>query len=124
MATDISSKSESYRIALFSHRNLFYTQLFHHTGRFPLGVDSPVLWDWDTLKSRIDKENNDVFICGGEHITSENENVLFSSAIPSAKKIGMLAHERWNEFILKNPYNLVPDYIAPFKITKRKDAVS
>ena len=124
MATDIASKSESYRIALFSHRNLFYTQLFHHTGTFPLGVDNPILWDWDTLKSRIDKENNDVFICGGEHITSENENVLFSPAIPSAKKIGMLAQERWNEFILKNPYNLVPDYIAPFKITKRKDAVS
>ena len=98
--------------------------MFHHTGTFPLGVDNPILWDWDTLKSRIDKENNDVFICGGEHITSENENVLFSPAIPSAKKIGMLAHERWNEFILKNPYNLVPDYIAPFKITKRKDAVS
>ena len=124
MATSISSKSDSYRVALFSHRNLFYTQLFHHTDTFPSSVGSPILWDWDTLKSKINKENIDVFICGGEHIISENENVLFSPAIPSAKKIGMLAHERWNEFILDNPYNLVPDYIAPFKITKRKDAVS
>ena len=124
MATDISSKSDSYRVALFSHRNLFYTQLFHRTDTFPSGVGSPILWDWDTLKSKLNKENIDVFICGGERIISENENVLFSPTIPSAKKIGMLAHERWNELILDNPYNLVPDYIAPFKITKRKDAVS
>ena len=124
MATGISSKSDSYRVALYSHRNLFYTQLFHRTDTFPSGVGSPILWDWDTLKSKINKENIDVFICGGEHIISENENVLFSPTLPSAKKIGMLAHERWNEFILDNPYNLVPDYIAPFKITKRKDAVS
>ena len=124
IATGISSKTESYRIALFSHRNLYYTQLFHHNGTFPKGVDIPVLWDWDTLKSRIDIEKNDVFICGGEHITSKSENVLFFPAIPSAKKIGLLAHERWNKFIRNNPYNLVPDYIAPFKITKRKDAVS
>jgi len=124
MATDISSKSDSYRVALFSHRNLFYTQLFHRTDTFPSGVGSPILWDWDTLKSKLNKENIDVFICGGERIISENENVLFSPTIPSAKKIGMLAHERWDELILDNPYNLVPDYIAPFKITKRKDAVS
>ena len=124
MATDISSKSDLFRVALFSHRNLFYTQLFHHTGTFPSSIGSPILWDWDTLKLKINKEKNDVFICGGEHIIPKNENVLFPPAIPSAKKIGMLAHERWSEFILDNPYNLVPNYIAPFKITKRKDAVS
>ena len=124
MATNISSKSDTFRIALFSHRNLFFTQVFHRSEILLSGVDIPVLWDWDTLKSSIEIENNDVFICGGEHITSENKNILFSPATPSAKWIGLFAHKRWNEFTVKNPFNLVPDYIAPFKITKRKDAVS
>ncbi len=124
MSNNISSNASSFRIALFSHRNLFYTQVFHRSEKFPSSVKKPVLWDWDTLQPAIEKEKNDVFICGGEHITSENENKYFSPVIPSAKWIGLIAHERWSEYIVKDPFHLVPDYIAPFKITKRKDAVS
>jgi tRNA threonylcarbamoyladenosine biosynthesis protein TsaB len=124
MANNISSKSDSFRIALFSHRNLFYTQVFHHSEKLPSGDKKPVLWDWETLQSGVEKEKNDVFICGGEHITSENEYKYFSPVIPSAKWIGLIAHERWDEYIVKEPFQLIPDYIAPFEIKKRKNAVS
>ena len=35
---------------------------------------------------------------------------------PSAVNVGYLADHNYRKWVVKNPYDLVPNYIAPFKI--------
>jgi len=124
ISSDVQSKSKSFRIALFSHRNLFYTQVFHKLNGYPNGENKPVLLDLNSLITTIMKEKIDVFNCGGDHIISENDKYYFSNALPSAKWVGIFAHERYDELVVETPYTLVPNYIAPFKIKKSNNAIS
>ncbi len=124
MAMGVKSGNSSFRIALFSHRDLFYTQKFKDSGELFSGVGDPTLVDEKKLLSDIKHEKNAVFICGGEHIISRNETISISPISPSAKWTGLLAHRDWKELIVKDPSKLVPNYIAPFEITKRKNAIS
>ena len=47
----------------------------------------------------------------------KNKQNIFS-VNPSAKWIGELAHQNYNEWVVENPYKLVPEYISPFKMGK------
>ena len=124
IGSGVQPKSKLFRIALFSHRNLFYTQVFHKLNGFPNIENEPILLDWESLNNTIMKENIEVFNCGGDHIISENNNNYFSPAIPSAKWVGIFAHQRYDDLVVATPHRLVPNYIAPFEINKSKNAVS
>jgi len=124
IAVGLPKQQKTKRVVLYSHRDLFYTQIFTNSDPFPIGKNHPELWDWNRLTTSHEKEKIDVFICGGERIISENENQSFFPAIPSSKWIGLLAHDRREKLIVKNPARLVPEYIAPFNVTKPKNHVS
>ena len=47
-----------------------------------------------------------------ELIKKENHQIL----IPSAQKVGELAAKNYEAWVVKDPYDLVPNYISPFEL--------
>ena len=39
---------------------------------------------------------------------------------PSSAIISILAHQHFDEWVIYKPYDLVPNYISPFEVGKRK----
>ena len=39
---------------------------------------------------------------------------------PSSAIISILAHQHFDEWVINKPYDLVPNYISPFEVGKRK----
>ena len=48
-----------------------------------------------------------------------NNSLKIKEAFPSASSIGLLASFFSKDWLIEKPYDLVPDYIAPFEIKSR-----
>ena len=46
-------------------------------------------------------------------------DIKIKEAYPSASSIGLLASFYSDDWLIEKPYDLVPDYIAPFEIKSR-----
>ena len=103
-------------VLLYSHRDIVYAQKFSfENGSVPQNDPSP--YQWKDIEQNIKKMDHVVhwgcnqFIYDLKHVQEGN---------PSAEIISILAHQYFDEWVINKPYDLVPNYISPFKVGKKK----
>ena len=92
---------------------MIYHQSFSAVGH---PILEPEVNKWDDLDSVIGEES---FF----HVNCDNFTKNYSCAIKvhaTAKNIGELGLNNFNDWVVKKPYTLVPNYIAPFEMNKPK----
>ena len=93
-----------YSVLLYSHRDIVYSQDFKNNRAF----NEPRAIQWE----KID-HSKQIFHYGCEKlIKKENYQIL----IPSAQKVGELAAKHYEAWLVKDFYDLVPNYISPFEL--------
>lgn len=94
---------------LHSHANKIFFQTFGWVDNIPFSKEQPSLLKInDCLQS----------LSSGFHYKCENilpDEKRIKIATHSSSNIGKLASIYFNDFIVKKPHTLVPNYIAPFK---------
>ena len=101
---------------IHSHANrVFYQKIiWRDTIPFPRG-DIKVT-EWDTLLKQIDQTEN-IFQLNCEKLDESNG---FISTNLSSSSIGILANINYDEMVIDQPYELVPNYVSPFIVNKKK----
>ena len=101
---------------LYSHRDIVYAQKFScEKGSIPQNNPSP--YQWQDIQKNVKKFDHVVhwgcnqFIDDLKHVQEGN---------PSAAIISILAQQNFDEWVINKPYDLVPNYISPFEIGRRK----
>ena len=69
--------------------------------------------NWDDVKKKVPIERT-IFQWQCDEIIGNKFKAVASQ--PSAVNVGYLADHNYRKWVVKNPYDLVPNYIAPFKI--------
>ena len=103
-------------VLLYSHRDIVYAQKFSfENGSVPQNDPSP--YQWKDIEQNIKKMDHVVhwgcnqFIYDLKHVQEGN---------PSAAIISILAHQYFDEWVINKPYDLIPNYISPFEVGKKK----
>tara|TARA_Y100000590_G_scaffold435366_1_gene554692 strand:+ start:2348 stop:3001 length:654 start_codon:yes stop_codon:yes gene_type:complete len=96
-----------------SHGRRIFFQHFSWKDKLPNSASKPTVIDMEYLLNDLDKKATmfqwkcDDFI---------PKNLDFIAAVPSARWVGLLGSEKYDQLIIDKPYDLEPDYIAPFKV--------
>ena len=99
-----SKVNGEYSVLLYSHRDIVYSQDFKKNRAF----SEPRAIQWE----KID-HSKQIFHYGCEKlIKQENHQIL----IPSSQNVGALAAKNYEAWVVKDPYDLVPNYISPFEL--------
>ena len=98
---------------MHSHAKKVFYQAFYWENKIPKIKSEVVVADIDQYLE--DKGLEFHSNCGD--FFKSNHSIL--EAIHSAKHVGMLASMFFDEWLIDKPYDLEPDYIAPFKIKQR-----
>ena len=93
-----------YSVLLYSHRNIVYSQDFKKNRAF----SEPIAIQWE----KID-HSKQIFHYGCEKLIDEEKHQIL---IPSAQKVGELAAKNCKSWLIKDFYDLVPNYISPFEL--------
>ena len=104
----ISSKMN---ILLYSHGKSVFHQVIHSDKSY----DRPVSKIWDDLIF----DETEVWLHYGCGKLLKEENSI-REIIPSSRNIGVLANKYSDIWMVDDPKQLVPDYISPFKVNKKK----
>ncbi len=104
-------------VILLSHGNKYFIQHFEGNSKNAKLSEIEVV-ELDDINKLQDIENIDILIhYGCEKLFNNNDkNIQHFEVKPSSKWIGELAQLNFHEWIVKNPYKVVPEYISPFKI--------
>jgi tRNA threonylcarbamoyl adenosine modification protein YeaZ len=100
----ISKLINEYSVLLYSHRDIVYTQAFKKNKTFK----KPKAVQWE----KIDHSKL-IFHYGCEKLIRDEKH---ETLIPSAKNIGELAANNYEDWLIERPYDLVPNYISPFEL--------
>ena len=95
-----------YRVYLFSHRDLVYHQKYNDGVLEKL----PQVSSWDS----VEHYKNGIHYGCDELLNGKN----YSSSYPLVEIGGLLAYNNFDNWIIKEPYNLVPNYISTFELGK------
>ncbi len=95
---------------LLSHANKVFYQEFEWENNLPKVVNRPRIGMIDEFVKQLDNgfQSNSTKII--------KNNLKIREAYPSASSVGLLASLFFDEWIISEPYDLVPDYIDAFKI--------
>ena len=95
---------------LLSHANKVFYQEFEWENNLPKVVNRPRIGLIDEFVKQLDNgfQSNSTKII--------KNNLKIREAYPSASSVGLLASLFFDEWIIREPYDLVPDYIDAFKI--------
>jgi len=95
---------------LLSHANKVFYQEFEWENNLPKVVNRPRIGLIDEFVKQLDNgfQSNSTKII--------KNNLKIREAYPSASNVGLLASLFFDEWIIREPYDLVPDYIDAFKI--------
>ena len=95
---------------LLSHANKVFYQEFEWENNLPKVVNRPRIGMIDEFVKQLDNgfQSNSTKII--------KNNLKIREAYPSASSVGLLASLFFDERIISEPYDLVPDYIDAFKI--------
>ena len=101
---------------IHSHaKRVFYQKIrWMNTLPYP-GGDIKVV-EWDRFIDEIDQTENIFQLNCGKLDKSGG----FISANLSSSSIGILANINYDESVIDQPYDLVPNYVSPFKVNKNK----
>jgi len=95
---------------LFSHSKKVFYQCFEWKNNIPSVKGNAIVTDIESImeKEELDFHSN----CEGFF----QDDVKIISASHSSRHIALLASKFYDDWLIKKPYELVPDYIAPFII--------
>ncbi len=72
--------------------------------------------EWDKFLDEIDQTENIFQLnCGKLDKSSD-----FISTSLSSSSIGILANNNYEELVIDQPYDLIPNYVSPFTVNKNK----
>jgi tRNA threonylcarbamoyladenosine biosynthesis protein TsaB len=106
-----NSKNDKNIVIISSHKNIYYYQRFDSKSDTLSNIKTVELSIIDDLQD-IDYFN--IVQYGSEQLFTDS-NLKYQTVNPSAQLIGELAYLNRNEWIVPEPYKLVPKYISPFK---------
>ena len=104
-------------VLLYSHRDIVYAQNFTWNNA-SIPQNDPVPYQWGNIEQTV-KKTDYVIHWGCDQFINDLDNV--KQGKPSAALISTLAHRYFDEWVIEKPYDLVPNYISPFEIGKRKN---
>ena len=107
----IAANSElkgKFSVFLYSHRDIIYYQKFEDSEA--VTEEKAVAW------SNLDHSGVGVHYQCNRLMTGEN----YKSVLPSVEKVGQLAEEHYESWVVNKPYDLVPNYISPFELESKK----
>ena len=109
MAFGLKDNEPSSGIAHSHSKKVFY-QEFSWQNSIPKIKDKAKVGDIDQYSSKI----KDGFQWNCEDILTDHSRTY--NAVPSAVPVGILASIFFDDWIIEKPYDLEPDYIAPFEL--------
>ena len=98
----------------YSHGKRIFYQEFNWENGFPISKTKPEVGDIDDFLEKIDSST---FQWNCESILIKSPQLI--EATPSAKNVGFLAYHEGDNWLIEKPYDLVPEYIAPFEMNKK-----
>ena len=99
---------------LHSHSRKIFYQEFDWKNNIPMIRNEPIL---DVIDNYIN--NSRIGFYAGCRKFFEKKNSI-KEANHSSISVGLLASKNYAQWIKHKPYNLIPEYIAPFEIKKRE----
>ncbi|MCK5330984.1 MAG: tRNA (adenosine(37)-N6)-threonylcarbamoyltransferase complex dimerization subunit type 1 TsaB [Candidatus Marinimicrobia bacterium] len=116
LISGINEKTGRMKMMLFSHRDRIYHQDFEIQSNNLIELTEPASVAWSDIVDQF-TDYDKLVHCGCETLL-ENEVKLIVPAVPSAVLIGKLAVRNYAEWLIRNPFQLVPNYISPFEFSK------
>ena len=101
------------RVLLHSHREIFFQQ------DFVCGIDGlkvlteKQVTEWLQIKNNFEGIDS-ILYYGGDSFLAKLDMVKIVKIYPSSEWIGKLAEQNFADWNMDNPFELVPDYTAPF----------
>ena len=102
---------------VLSHGTRIFFQHYSWQDKLPVSVGKPAVNDLEQLLDYFDG-NAKIFQWQCQELIPKNLD--FITAIPSARWVGLLGNEKYDQLINYEPFELEPDYIVPFKVGARK----
>ena len=95
---------EDYLVYLFSHGDIVYYQRYKNG----IGEELPKVSKWDKINHGFQ----------GVHYGCEKliKGKKYLSTFPMVEIVGKIAIENYKELVVREPYKLIPNYIAPFNV--------
>ena len=97
-----------FSVFLYSHRDIIYYQKFEDSDA--VTEEKAVAW------SNLNHLGIGVHYQCNKLMTGEN----YKSVLPSVEKVGQLAEEHYETWVVNKPYDLIPNYISPFELEPKK----
>ena len=114
MALGLQKKAPEKGIS-FSHGKRIFYQEFNWKNNLPNAMDKPLVGDIDEFSEKF---NSSTFQWNCESIFTDT--ISFIGAKPSAEYVALLAYYYSDKWLIEKPYDLVPEYIAPFEMNNKK----
>ncbi len=103
---DLSGNS---KVVLYSHRDKIFHQDFTGESAGEVIADS-----FDTIEPAL-KAYDTIYHWGCDKLfTGDSKNIV--KVHPSAIRVGKLAEKYFGDWVMEQPFELVPDYISPFNL--------
>tara|TARA_Y100001970_G_scaffold212208_1_gene259133 strand:+ start:340 stop:1008 length:669 start_codon:yes stop_codon:yes gene_type:complete len=102
---------------IHSHAKRVFYQKIRWSNVVPYSDGDIKVAEWDKFLNEIDQTEN-IFQLNCEKL---DESSGFISTSLSSSSIGILANINYNELVIDQPYDLVPNYVSPFIIKKIND---
>ena len=115
MSLAFSQKEFTPTIGLIhSHADRIFCQKILWSGNIPKLLQDIEVLNWETFLDNLN-ETETVFHINCDKLIDKQK---FISAKLSSIPVGVLAYEMFNELVIKDPTNLVSNYVSPFNINK------
>ena len=98
---------------VLSHGRHIFSQRFSWQDELPIDASKPVVNDLEDLLDDLD-EYATIFQWQCHELISTDLNA--TTTAPSSRWVGLLGSKKYDQFVIEKPYELEPDYIAPFKV--------
>ena len=101
---------------IHSHAKRIFYQKIKWINAVPYPDGDIKVAEWDKFLDEIDQTEN-IFQLNCRKLDSSSD---FISTSLSSSTIGILANINYEELVIEQPYDLVPNYVSPFIVNKKK----
>ena len=101
---------------IHSHAERVFYQKIRWKNKVPFPFGDIKVSEWGTFLNQIDQTEN-IFQLNCEKL--DNSSGFISTSL-SSSSIGILANINYDEMVIDQPYDLVPNYVSPFIVNKKK----
>ena len=101
---------------IHSHAKRIFYQKIKWINTVPYPDGDIKVTEWDKFLDEIDQTEN-IFQLNCRELDSSSDFIRTSL---SSSTIGILANINYEELVVEQPYDLVPNYVSPFIVNKKK----